>query len=298
MLDQLLGRAELKDELAARDEEVERLERRLAAEEERRATAVSARQDAEERVNRLEDRIAGLEGQLDHSDAEADGPAPDYRRTEALRGERTREVLARLQSVSSGPEGVLTAMVADAELPPPVREAFGEHAGLVARAAPCLAATDDAGLLSVALDPPNPPEPFCTWDESVGLKREWFLPTGRFALALVRADLFALGEYDGRERLGFEGFESRVKGDHSKGGFSQGRFERLRDGQIDEHLERCREAVDGREADRLFVVGEREAVAEFRETADATATVDATGDPADALEDAFRDFWTTRLSAI
>jgi peptide subunit release factor 1 (eRF1) len=294
MLDDLLGRSELKARIAGLEEERERLEGRLEGERERRREAVRDRQEADERVNRLEDRIADLEGRLDRAGEERE---PEFRGVESLRGERVREVLDRLESVRTAEEGLLTAMV-DEGLPDGVREAFGEHAALVSRAAPCLAVTDDAGLLSAALVPPVRPEPFVTWSDGVDLEREWFVPEGAFAFALVRSDLFALGEYEGRERRSRTVFESDVKGDHSKGGFSQGRFERRRDAQIDEHLERCEEAIAKREADRLIVVGQRTLLKEFTEEALETRAVDATGRPAEALERAFREFWTTRLYRI
>jgi peptide subunit release factor 1 (eRF1) len=296
MLDTLLGRAELKERIADLEEEREHLQRQLEAEQERRTDAASARQEAEERVNRLEDRIADLEGQLDRTD-DADAHL-EFRRTEELHGDRLDAVLDRLGSVETGPEGVLTAYVGTGNVPDEVREAFSEHAALVERAAPCLAVADDAGLLSATLSVPNPPAPFASWGDSVDIEREWFQPVGSHAVALVRSDLFAMAEYEGRERTGFVGFDSDLKSQHSKGGFSQARFERLRDEQIETHVERCLEALDERTADRLFVVGERTVLDEFADLADRTATVDATGDPEDALDDAVYDFWTVRLRAV
>jgi len=306
MLDELLGRAELKDRIADLEEEKRHLERQLDAEQERRAEAATARQEAEQRVNRLEDRIAELEDRVERTAGGADDSRSlDFRAVETVRGERLESVLDRLDSFGTEAEGALTAMVEDGgdrNLPEAVESAFGDRAALVARARPCVAVTDDAGLVSAALTPPVAPEPFAEWSDEFQLDREWFLPTGEFALALVRSDLFALGTYDGRERRSFEGFDSDVKGDHSKGGFSQGRFERRRDAQIDEHLEKCEdaidEALDGDGPDRLFVVGESTLLGEFEERADATRAVDATGDPEDALTDAFREFWTTRLYRI
>jgi peptide subunit release factor 1 (eRF1) len=294
MLDRLLGRASLQEEIADLQEELRHAERQLEAEGRRRSEAVRERQAAEERVNRLEDRIADLEGRLDGRDAgEAD---LDFRRETAVRGDRLRAVLDRLDSFETEPEGALTAMFDD--VPDPVREVFGDRAALVSRAAPCLAVTDDAGLVSAALAPPDPPEPFVAWADGFEVEREWFLPTGEFVFVLVRSDIFALGEYDGDERTAFEGFSSDVKSNHSKGGFSQGRFERRRDDQIDAHLDRCREAIESRDADRLYVAGERTVLGEFADEAVRTATVDATGDPEDALDSAFRDFWTTRLYGL
>ncbi|GAA0670093.1 Vms1/Ankzf1 family peptidyl-tRNA hydrolase [Natronoarchaeum mannanilyticum] len=292
MLDRLLGRASLKERVAELEDERDSLRAQLEAERERRADAVSDRQDAQERVNRLEDKIEQLEDALDRQDDADDGI--EFRGVEELRGSRVDAVLDRLESVETGPEEIMTAMVEDASAEA-VREAFGERAPLVARAAPCLAITDDAGVVSAALDVPVAPEPFATWSDGVELDREWFRPTGRYAVALVRADLFALGEYEGRGRRSVAGFRSGVKGDHSKGGFSQGRFERLRDEQIDEHLGKCRERIAEREADRLYLLGDAAAIDRLDVDAAATDAVGATGDPEDALADAVREFFSVRL---
>ena len=141
MLDELLGRAELKDRVAELEEELRHRERELEAERERRSEAVSDRQAAEERANRLEDRIADLEGTVERLRAEAGGER-SFARTERLRGDRRRAVLDRFESVATGLEGALTAYVADgSDLPEAVRAAFGDRAALVERAAPCLALT-------------------------------------------------------------------------------------------------------------------------------------------------------------
>ncbi|MEF8778069.1 MAG: Vms1/Ankzf1 family peptidyl-tRNA hydrolase [Natronomonas sp.] len=292
MLDDLLGRTELKERIEDLEEQNERLEAQLEAESRRRADAVSAKQTAQERINRLEDRIADLEGQVA---PESDTPEIDFRREETLHGGRIEAVLSRLASFEGDPESVLTAYV-DEDVPDSLREMLGERASLVSRATPCLACTDNAGVLAVALRPPVTTEPFCEWAATPRIDRSWFVPTGRFALALVRSDTFAVGVYEDNERVSFEGFESDVKSDHSKGGFSQSRFERIRDEQIENHVEKCRETLDTIGTDRLYVVGDRRLIDEF--DADVTAAVDATGKPRAALEDAFADFWSVRLYGL
>jgi peptide subunit release factor 1 (eRF1) len=295
MFDELLGRAELKGRIEELEGDVESLQDRLAAEQHRRAAAVEDRQDAQERANRLEDRIADLEGQLDR--AREGEEAVAFRDTETLRGDRLAEVLDRLGSVATGPEGALTAMV-EGSAPGAVRDLLEERAALVNRAAPCLVLADDAGLVSAAIEPALPPDPFVEWADGFRIDPAWFLPTGSFGLALVRSDLFAYGAYEGRERVDFEGFTSALTGEHSKGGYSQSRFERRRDEQIETHLADCRAVLEERDPDRLIVVGERTVIGAFPGLADHTATVDATGDPEDALGDAFDSFFTATLSLL
>lgn len=295
MIDDLLGRTELKERIEDLEAERDRLEAQLEAESDRRVDAVSAKQAAEERINRLEDRIADLEGRLDAERTET--PEIGFRREETLRDERSEEILARLGSFEGEPESVLTTYV-ETSVPDVLRELLGERTPLVSRAAPCLVCADDAGMLAVAFRPPNPPEPFVERAATPTVERSWFRPTGRFALALVRSDTFAVGVYEGGERIAYEGFESEIKSDHSKGGFSQARFERIRDEQIDAHVEKATDALESIEADRLYVVGDRRLIGEFDADADATATVDATGKPKPALESAFSDFWSVRLYGL
>jgi peptide subunit release factor 1 (eRF1) len=295
MFDELLGRAELKERIEELEGEIEDLEDRLAAEQRRRAAAVEDRQESQERANRLEDRIADLEGQLERAREGERAISP--RGTETLRGERLAEVRDRLESVRTGPEGALTAMVEESA-PGAVRDLLGERAALVNRTAPCLLAIDDADLMSVAIEPPLPPDPFVEWGDRFRIDREWLLPTGSFGLALVRSDLFAYGTYEGRERVAFEGFSSDLRSEHSKGGFSQSRFERRRDEQIETHLADCRAVLEERDPDRLIVAGERTVIGEFPGLADHTATVDATGDPEAALDDAFESFFTATLHLL
>ncbi|PSQ49741.1 hypothetical protein BRD19_03020 [Halobacteriales archaeon SW_7_65_23] len=294
MLDDLLGRTQLKQEIEELEAEIERLEEQFEAEEQRRTEAVTDRQEAQRRANKLEDRVTQLEDQVDR--LQSGETTLSYRREAELRGRELDEVLARLASVETGPQGALSAYVADGyDRPAELREAFGERAALVSRAAPCLALGDDGSLLAACLRPPVAPEPFVEWDDGFRIDREWFQPRGRYTLALIRSDLFAMGTYQGDERTAFHGFDSDIKSQHSKGGFSQARFERLRDEQIDEHLDRCVAALEERETDRLYVVGERSVLGEMMHLADATDAVDATGEPENALRDAWESFWTVQL---
>ncbi|GAA0552292.1 Vms1/Ankzf1 family peptidyl-tRNA hydrolase [Halorubrum ejinorense] len=299
MIDRLLGRAELKERIEELEEEKRHLERRAEAEEERRSDAVADRQRAEERVNELEHRIESLEERLDR--AEGTEASVEFRRVSDLRGPRLADALDRFRAVESDdPEGLLTAFVPDADsVPETVADWFGDRTALVRRAAPAVVVADDTGAASAALSPPIAPDPFDEWSDRFRLDDAWFRPTGRFAFALVRADTFALGTYEGGERVAYEGFSSDVKEAHSKGGFSQGRFERRREGQIDDHLDGANEALAGVEnVDRTIVVGERSVLGRVRDHADVTDVSDATGKPKAALEDAFRDFWTVRVHAI
>ncbi|SHG76569.1 Vms1/Ankzf1 family peptidyl-tRNA hydrolase [Halobaculum gomorrense] len=303
MIDRLLGRERLKKRIAELEEERDDAVARMEAEEERRAEAARKRQAAEKRVNELETRITELEDRLERAQQrEADADAGvEFRGTEALRPGRRDEVLARLRSVETAPEGALSAFVAHGgDVPEAVTDALGERASLVRRAAPTLVYVDDAGLVSCALEPPIDPEPFCEWSDGFRVEEGWFRPTGRFAFGLARSDTFGLGVYESDERVAMQTVRTDVMDEHDKGGFSQARYERLREEQIDEHLDECREALAGLPADldHVVLVGETGIVKRLAEHADYTASSDATGKPEAALAEAFSGFWTARLRLI
>lgn len=304
MLDDLLGRTALKEEIASLEAERDRLEAttadledQLDATERRRREAATARQEAQERANKLEHRVEQLEDTVERLESEESSLA--VREQLTLRGSRVETLLDRLESFETGREGALTAFLLDGhDVPDPVRDAFGERTALVTRATPCLAVRDDLGLVAASLRPPIAPEPFTEWADGFRIEREWFEPRGTYTLALVRSDLFAMGTYEGTERTAFHGFDSALKSQHSKGGFSQSRFERLRQEQIDDHVERCRAALEERETDRLLLTGQQTILGEFMHLAEATAAVDATGDPEQALDDAWREFWSVQVRLL
>ncbi|AUX08517.1 peptide chain release factor-like protein [Halalkaliarchaeum desulfuricum] len=298
MIDRLLGRAELKARIDELEEANEHLERQLEAESDRRADAVTERQRAEERINRLEDRIEELQDRVSRAEEGRDEEL-SFRHAERCRGRRLESVLDRLRSLEAPREGALTAYV-ETEVPDSVREVLGDRSPLVRDAAPALVLADDAGVVAAALAPPLPPEPFSEWEDCFRLPDKWFRPTGRFGFGLVRSDTFAFGVYDGDELDAFEGFESDVISDHSKGGFSQGRFERRRDEQIDAHVDRVRNVLKTRDEDldRTVLVGERTVLSRLESDVDVTATAGAGGTDRDALAAAFEEFWTTKLYGL
>jgi exonuclease VII large subunit len=315
MLDELLGRAELKAQIADLKEEKHHLERQLAAEEERRTDAVRERQEAEREVNRLEDRIEGLEERVERlSESKTERDDLSVRTTQNVRGTRRKDILDRIRSVETDPEGALTAMVTET-VPDAIKRSLDDRSALVRRLAPCLVCVDDAGIIAVAIKLTAPPAPFVEWGTTFRIEPQWVAPTEPVTVALVRSDIFALGVYDGSTLTHVTEVTTDIMDAHSKGGFSQARFERRRDQQIEQHLEHAHEAIETHLAensqtqtqtqasnseskDKVVVLGEKTVLGAFSDLADRRETVDATGDPKSALEDAVDEFWTIRVSTL
>lgn len=290
LLDRGSRTEELEQALADCEAERDRLSARLEATDERRREAVRERQEAQEARNRLQDRVEQLEADLERAGAD---------REVSLRGSATLDrdavgrVLDLLEGVRSPPEALFSAMV-ESTRPADAADHLGERVALLDRVAPALVYLDADGIVEVALRPPVAPEPFETWDDRFQIDRSWFVPVEAHHLAVVRSDVAALGRFDGSSLTYIDGFESRVKGRHSKGGFSQGRFERRREEQVEAHLDRVGELlarVDG----PLILTGSETVLEALEVDAMARETVDASGGPREVLDAAFEAFWTTRL---
>lgn len=305
MLDTLLGRASLKETIAELEEELEacrdtrgRLEAQLESAESSRKSAVRDHQQAQERVNTLEDRVEQLEDALERARAESDV---------SVRGRRTlgrtgmRRLLAVLDGISIDNEGAYTAMLDSDGGPNDVlADRLGERAGLVERLRPCLCLVDSFGVVELAFEPPIAPDPFDRHDSRFHLEDGWFLPTEAYTFALVRSDLFAIGAISGGTIEYVDGFTSDVMGRHSKGGFSQARFERRREEQIDQHLERSRSRLRtyADDDDRLILTGAQAMLDRLDISAVARSPVDASGAPEEALAAAFDEFWQTTVHRL
>ena len=292
MLDELLGRAPLHDEIAELTETIERLEAQLAAESERRRDAVRNKQDAEEHVNELQDRIAGLEGELQSTAADDSGPT--FFRVETHSYRSVEPILHRLRSFETSEDDALTAAV-DATIPAAVSELLSDHTELLRPITPCLLCLDDARLIRIALVPPRMPTAFETWGPQFDLADEWFLPGDSGSFALVRSDRFAIGSISNGSIDYTRGFVSDVMNTHSKGGFSQARFERRRDEQIADHVDRVEDILSTYASDSLIVVGDNHIIKRLSISPANTASVDASGKPEVALSQAFESFWKTRV---
>jgi len=241
MIDRLLGRAGLKERIEELEEEKRHLERRAEAEEQRRSDAVADRQRAEERVNELEHRIESLEERLDRTEGAEE--SVEFRRQRSSRSTTGRCTRAFPRRRERRPRR------ASHRLRSGRRRGTVERRGvvrrptrLVRRAAPAVVIADDTGAVSAALTPRSSRHRStggATGSDSTsrGSARPDDSPSRSSGRTPSRS-VFTRATSGSRSRGSPD-----VKEAHSKGGFSQGRFERRREGQIDEHLKKATAAL-------------------------------------------------------
>jgi outer membrane murein-binding lipoprotein Lpp len=221
---------ELEEELASREEEltgrIEELENRLEKEQERARQASAAKQDAEERINRLEDKIASLEDRVD-GDQTGGTAAIEHHDLDRPQTTELIENLGRLSYRSSKADTIYSTAgrsITDSET--------GEM--VVA----------DPHLLRHAIQPPIPVQ------EEGSYRSEGFMVEtleamlqDRYCLLHLTAGGSGIAVIEDGEVVEAAIVDADIKAKHTKGGYSQKRFERRRQEQIEEHLEAVMDAA-------------------------------------------------------
>ncbi|MCQ6962130.1 Vms1/Ankzf1 family peptidyl-tRNA hydrolase [Methanolobus chelungpuianus] len=252
------------------EEEISRLNSRIAeleaeagilqkrmdkcAESEKRA--VAAKQAAEESLNAAEVRIVTLEHELESHKGSAPSQA-GYRLVETLSLRRAKDHLQSLSSLRSSSADLLTAYM------PPGRSLSGEAyrdmpAALIdPEALQLIQRTDSSTGWVLFYDPGHLVNELLVPPFQVG-HAEWsagssfnvepllkLIEREEAALVIVAHAGESLVAYsrDSGETDFYELVRSNVKSKHSKGGFSQRRFERLRDEEVVHHAEKARAAL-------------------------------------------------------
>lgn len=307
MFDDVLGKTELKERIEELEEEVESLEERLEAEERRRKNAVTEKQDAHERANRMESKVQELEDRLERAgDDEED---TGFRLARTVRGATLENTLELLGSVRSGEDSLTTVHVASGDrIPDEFEKETTAALQRVDSKTGLVGFGDDAGVVRVALVPPlEVEETRVEHGSRFALDRSLFELPDTYAVAVVRSDEYAGGVYSDGERVAYSSLSTEVKSKHSKGGYSQGRFERARDEEVKKHVresaEKFEEILAGHDIDHVFVAGESRLASDFADEIPVRVPVskrstDATGSGESFLRQGYETIESARLYVV
>ncbi|MDZ7687817.1 MAG: Vms1/Ankzf1 family peptidyl-tRNA hydrolase [Halobacteriales archaeon] len=307
MLDDVLGKTELKERIKELEEELNGLEDRLESEERKRKTEAREKQEAYERANKMESKVQELEDRLER--AGEDEEDASFRVARTVRGTTLSNSLDFLESARSGEDGLTTMHVASGDRVPDEFETETTAAlQRVESKTGFVAFGDDAGLLRVALVPPLAVEETrVEHGPRFALDRSLFELPEPHAVAVIRSDEYAGGVYSGGERLAFSSRSSEVKSQHSKGGYSQGRFERARDEEVKKHVRESADEFDatlaGHDVKHVFVAGESRVASDFADEITTRVpvlkrTTDATGSGEEFLRQGYATVESARLYVV
>jgi len=244
---------ELEEQKASLEDELESVESQFEAEAERRKKLVRQKQEAEEKLNRLQDKLEaekpGREtDEVSETDAASSESTSDLSHSEAM------NLLERLDRMSG--EGLVQirspGKVSKLEDAKGLRDELGGKYGSVS-GLESVAVFHDPQLFTVVLDTRPFVQPGWRRNRFDTSRIQEFVDSRKTWVLASAGDTTILEEESGRI-LSSERVSSRVDRDHSKGGFSQERFEEKRSNQIERHLEQVREAVE--DCQSVYLLGE------------------------------------------
>lgn len=248
---------ELKDKISQLENEKQSWKNRFKSEKERRKKLSRKKQEAEEELNRLKDKLRNIETQSQEENVQ-ESHEPEF---ESISFGKARDILRKLDSMESGEKDLVTVYAPEGldnleDLRGLKNSISAEQFSKLQELKGFVAFLDqDTGntvlRISSFFDSKFVLEEFFDIAELLEFLREekyW---------AVVSAGKTKVYREEAGEFEEVESLKSRVDREHSKGGFSQGRFERKRDEQIESHVKQVEEVLEGFEEDRLYLLGEK-----------------------------------------
>ncbi len=244
---------EKEEEIQELKEEVESLEAQLEGSEEKRKKLAREKQQAQEELNRLKDK---LESQKEEEKTEETTKTGFTR----LSFKEAKELINKLSSIKHD-EMVTIYSYGDFELDNFVEKKVIEE---VSGHEEFILFTDNGFLDYLLRTRPFYAEDI-TVDESFSVQQiEEFIWQEKIWVTVSTGNAHIYREQNGDiEKV--EDLKTRIEKQHSKGGFSQGRFERKRDQQIVEFSELVEEKIAELENSDIYLVGERQVCQEIEE---------------------------------
>lgn len=305
LLDKLLGRADLKNQIDMLEKEVqsvtsekEELQQKIEKLSKAKSKAITEKQRAYEKRNKTQDKLEQLEDTIQQLQKTDSTTEQEYNNT-TVKYKNTEEVYKLLDQISYADRKAITFTIEDGNEIPELLSGFDLHTENISKGD--LVLVGKYGLIRHSLDIPIPPEHRIRHEEkSFSINPVNFYPQGKIIFCLIRSDIFAVAEYNGWNKKDITTLSSKVESNHSKGGFSQSRFANRRNEQISDHITKVKEIIENIDEDNCLTVavGEKSMVKELEEWADRIDTSDATGPPENAINKAFRDFWTIEIKPL
>lgn len=243
---------ELEEEIAEKEKQINELEedkkslqKQLESSDEKRRELAKKKQEAEEQLNRLKDKLESHKKKQDTEKETNTG----FRR---LSFQKARSLIDKLDSVQ-GEDLTSVYMKGDLEIDNFVEKKVIEE---VSGYEDFVLFTDN-GFFDYLLRT----RPF--YGEEISVENSFdtdqltdFIWEEKVWVTVSAGEAHLYREQNGEvEKI--DDLKTRVESKHGKGGFSQGRFERKRDQQIEEFSELVEDKISDVEAENIYLVGEK-----------------------------------------
>lgn len=253
--------SELKQEIERLEDRVEQLEEekqsaesRFEAEKERRSKLSTEKQEAEKQLKKLRQKLENQEKPVEEDESEQNSGVSrkDLSFEDAVAG------IQRLKSVSSNNEDLVSVYCPEDlseldDLRGFRNSVKGKTVEKLEELESFISFTDELFIDVTLKTRPFFQNKWAVGDSFDVERLEEFIEQDKIWIVVSAGDTRIIEE-SGGEVESVENVETRVDRKHSQGGFSQSRFERKRDEQIENHLDAVREAV---ESDNPLLLGEK-----------------------------------------
>lgn len=272
MLDSIFGSGkdekleELRERLEEREEEIRELERELEQERERAKSAITEKQETDKELKDAKHKMQSLKERIDklEKDREVEGVS---KKVEFLPKNDLISFIKQFSSLSSSSKSLITHYIGDSDEVGNTEisnllQGIDSETGYIHL-------KDRFEVINCVVIPPIPVDNEFYREKKFHLEkfRNILESDLRICIISAHAGKSLVGVLDEQEFEEFEIVESQVKGKHSKGGFSQKRFERGREEQINKHLQKITEKVEDFSTgiDYLFLDGNNKMISELRD---------------------------------
>lgn len=245
---------ELEDKIEKLETEKQKLENQYEAEKDRRSKLSRKKQEAEEKANRLRDKVQGLKGEKEEvKDEQTEG-------LESISFEQGYRLLKKISTVQDEKQELVTVYCPGKfesfDRSKDLKNSVGKNSFNELSSRKSFAAFMDEDLGNWLFES----RPF--FGEKMVISENFdvqeflqFIEGEKFWVLLSAGDTKIFREESG-EFEEVEHLKSRIEKQHSKGGFSQGRFERKREEQISQYMDEVKEFVEGLEGE-VFLLGDQ-----------------------------------------
>lgn len=234
---------ELRKQVKDKGGEIEKLKKELKKEKKRAKKAITEKQktdkelkEARHRIESLEDRIKNLE--------KRDKEKKRQKEFNFLQREDLMMLIEELESIKSNKDVLITNYIEKPE--EAGKDEMVSFLQEIESETSYIHLQDKFKIINIILIPPFPIEREFYRDETFRLEKIRKMLESEKAIGFVSAHAgrSAVGLVRGDKFENFSIVESGVKSKHSKGGFSQGRFERGRKEQVQRHLKKIMNQIE------------------------------------------------------
>lgn len=247
----------LEAQLTEKEEKIEKLENMLEAEKKRRSNLAREKQGVEEKINRLKDKLRNIEQEK----PETQNKNEKRSEPEPVNFSKSLSVLEKLDSIESREKDLVTVYSPESlnniedlrGLKNSIsKEQYSEIEGLESFTA---FLNQDIGNTILEMRPffdsKFVAESFFDIRELLD-----FIRSEKYWVLVSAGNTQIFQEVNG-DHEEIESIKSRVDREHSKGGFSQGRFERKREEQIEKHVKQVRNVLKDFDGGELYILGDK-----------------------------------------